>query len=98
MTRRDAGEEVEVVIEDGRVHRLTAQKHHPGAWQPEQHKHAEHPLFVVLDPCDLGQDIAVQAQARVDDHGTRSPRVRENPLIERRKPPLQLGKAAQFLC
>ncbi len=96
VARRNAGEEVEVVVDDRRCQRAAGHVDDVCSRQPEQHQQAEEPFFVVLHSLDLLQFRGVEAEAGDHDDGTRGVGVGEDPGVHRGERGLQAGEGFQF--
>ncbi len=97
MTSRNPGQQVEVVVDDRRVHRLAGHVDDLGAGEPQQHEHAQHPLLVVEHAGDLGQLRLGEAEAGDHDHRAWLERVGEHPVVDLGHAELEAGERSVFL-
>ncbi len=76
-------QEVQVIIDHGRVQGHRSHIDQLCARQTEQHQEAKHPLLVVDDAFDLGQLSLVETHRRHHDHRSRSLGIGEDVAIDR---------------
>ena len=69
VARGDPREQLEVVLEDERVHRPRSDVHHARLRVPEPDQQEEKPLLVVARPFELLELARIEGQRRHDDRG-----------------------------
>ena len=78
MGGRNAGEEMEVVVDSERINRLAGNENEPGPRKTKKHEHAKHALLVVMGPCDLVQHVGVERQTWDDNDAAFAGRIRKD--------------------
>jgi len=72
---------VKVVVDDGRRDGGSGKEENLGSGHSQQHEHAEHALFVVLDSRNSGKHLSIHGKARDHDHRAGLQRVREDLFV-----------------
>ena len=80
MDARDAGEQVEVVVDDAAGDGLARDEDEPRVREPEEHQREQHPLLVVVHAVDLFQLVDREREAGHDHDGPRCERIGEDAL------------------
>jgi hypothetical protein len=82
VLNRNAGQQMQVIIDDRLRDGPAGQINNAGARLPQEQEEAEHALLIMVHPRDPRQHLPIQAQAGDDDHRPRRIGVGES-LLER---------------
>ena len=93
MGERDAGQQLQVVVDDVGVNRLGGDKDHAGLWQCQQDQEKEKALFIVGGAFKLGELFFVERHRGHDQHCLLHMSVGLEVVPELRKLRVQLLKA-----
>ena len=94
---RNAGQKMQVVIDDRFRNRRAGDVGDMSARHPQQQQQAQHPLFVMVNTGDPGNDICIKGQARHDDDSPRRVVVVVDLSEGLHKARLQFAKPREFL-
>ena len=97
MGRGNAGQKMEVVVDDALGDRRAGDVDHATARHAKPKQQAEHALLVVVDAGDPHQHVAVEGQARNHQNGARQAIARENSAELVRQPVLQTLEGGAFV-
>ena len=97
MQPRNAGQQVQVVVDDRFRNRGAGDEDDLGARHAQQEQEAQHALFVMVRAVDARQHVGVEIEARHDDHGARRVAVVVDLGVGTRELRLQLAESPQLL-
>ena len=96
MLGRNAGEQMQIIVDDRLGDRLTGDIDHTGPRVSQQEQKAQHTLFVMMRAGDLGEDLLIEGQARQDQHAARCQGVGEHRFEDLRELGLQSTEGFDF--
>ena len=96
MSGRHAGQQVQVVVDDGGREALARDVDHVGARKTQQHQQAEQALFVMGRADQLLQFFKIEGETRDDDDRLWGVSIEERAREQLRQTTLQFGKSRTF--
>jgi len=94
---RDAGQQMQVVVDDRGVYRNAGRVDDARVRHSKQQQQAQQAFLVVRNALHLGHDVGVETEARHDDDRPRGEAIGEDAPVERSKALLQLGEPAALV-
>ena len=97
MTGRNTGQQVQIVVDNGRRERGAGDIDDVGAWKAQQHEQAQQPFLIVRGTHQLAQFVAVERHARNHHDRLRGMPIEEDAPEQLGQSTLQLGEALQLV-